>query len=161
MPTKSSLNQKTSDLVGELDYNFSKLGNIAYKFSVDHNFEDLNYNEVSTTLNFGKIDFNIDYLEQRKHIGTEHYVNTGVDLNLNDNNKLSFERKKNFKTESTELYDISYQYQIDCLKAGLVFRREFYQDNDLDEKDTLMFQITFVPFGEIKTPSIIRNSSEE
>ena len=161
MPSKSSLDQKTSDIVGEFDYNFSKLGNIAYKFSLDHNLKDLNYNEISTTLNFGKIDFNIDYLEQRKHIGSEHYVNTGVNLNLNDNNKLSFERKKNFKTDSTELYDISYQYQIDCLKAGLVFRREFYQDSDLDEKDTLMFQITFVPFGEIKTPSIIKNSSDE
>jgi len=160
IPAKSSLNQKTSDVVGEFNYNFSELGNIDYKFSVDHNFQDLNYNEISTTLNFGKIDFNIDYLEQRKHIGSEHYVNTGVGLNLNDNNKLSFERKKNFKTDSTELYDISYQYQIDCLKAGLVFRREFYQDSDVDEKDTLMFQITFVPFGEIKTPSIIKKSEE-
>ena len=94
-------------------------------------------------------------------MGKENYVNAGLSLNLNDNNKLSLETKKNFKTESTEFYDISYQYINDCLEAGLVYRREFYEDSDLEQKDTLMFQITFVPFGEIKTPSIIKNSSEE
>ena len=41
--------------------------------------------------------------------------------------------KKNFKTDSTELYDLSYQYEIDCLSAGLVYRREFYHDSDIEE----------------------------
>ena len=157
IPTKSSLDQKTSDVVGEFNYNFSEIGNIAYKFSVDHNFEDLNYNEVSTSLNFGKVGFNIDYLEERKHVGSEHYIKPGVSLQFNDNNKLSFETKKNFKTDSTELYDISYQYKIDCLTAGLVFRREFYNDSDIEEKDTLMFKITFVPFGGLKSPTFIKD----
>ena len=83
-------------------------------------------------------------------------MGTGVAINFNDHNKLSYSTKKNYKTDSTELYDISYQYQIDCLTAGLVFRREFYKDNDIEEKDTLMFKITFVPFGGAKTPSIIK-----
>ena len=69
---------------------------------------------------------------------------------------MSFETKKNFKTDSTELYDISYQYKIDCLTAGVVFRREFYNDSDLEEKDTLMFKITFVPLGGLKSPSFIK-----
>ena len=158
IPAKSSLDQKSSDLVGEFNYNFSKIGNVAYKFSLDHNFNDVNYNEVSTSLNFGKVDFNIDYLEQRNHIGDEHSIGAGVALNLNDNNRLSYNTKKNYKTDSTELYDISYQYQIDCLTAGLVFRREFYNDatSDVEEKDTLMFKITFVPFGGANSPSLLK-----
>ena len=52
------------------------------------------------------------------------------------------------------LYDLSYQYGIDCLTAGLVYRREFYQDDDdIEPKDTLMFTISFVPFANVKTPS--------
>ena len=73
-------------------------------------------------------------------------------MNFNKHNKLSFETRKNFKTESTELYDINYQYSIDCLTAGLVFRREFYEDSDVEQKDTLMFTITFVPFTGLKAP---------
>jgi len=153
MPSQSSLDQKSSDIVGEINYNFSEIGNIDYKFSIDHNLNDLNYNEVSTSLNFGKIAFNLDYLEEQNHVGDEHYINTGVTLNLNQNNSLSFETRKNFKTESTELYDINYQYSIDCLTAGLVFRREFYEDSDVRAKDSLMFKITFIPFGGVNTPA--------
>ena len=142
-----------SDVVGAINYNFSKIGKIDYKFSIDHNLNELNYNEVSTELNFGKVQFNLDYLEQQNHIGSEHYVSSGVSLDFKDNNKLTFSTKKNFKTESTELYDLSYQYAIDCLTAGLTYRREFYQDaDDLDQKDTLMFTITFVPFSKVNTP---------
>ena len=76
--------------------------------------------------------------------------------NLEQYNQLSFETKKNFKTESTELYNLSYQYINDCLTAGLVYRREFYQDvDDLKPKNSLMFTITFVPFTRINAP--VRN----
>ena len=152
IPSRSSLDQKMSDVVGKINYNFSKIGKIDYKFSVDHNFNDLNYNEISTELNFGIVQFNLDYLEENKHVGTEHYASSGISLNLNDHNKLSFSTKKNFKTDSTELYDLSYQYAIDCLTAGLVYRREFYQDSDLEPNNTLMFTITFVPFATVNTP---------
>ena len=154
LPSKSSLDQKMSDVVGEINYNFDKIGKINYKFSLDHNLNDINYNEISTNLNFGKVEFNLDYLEEQNHIGSEHYASSGVSINFNDQNKLSFSTKKNFKTESTELYDISYQYEIDCLTAGLVYRREFYEDSDLESKNTLMFTITFVPFTGVSTPLI-------
>ena len=94
----------------------------------------------------------MDYLEQQNHIGLEHYVSSGVSLNFDDRNKLSFSTKKNFKTDSTELYNLAYQYEIDCLTAGLSYRREFYQDGDLETKNTLMFTITFVPFTSVSTP---------
>ena len=102
-------------------------------------------------MNFGKVQFNLDYLEQQNHIGLEDYVSPGVSLNFNDRNKLGFSTKKNFKTDSTELYNLNYQYAIDCLTAGLSYRREFYQDDDLEPKNTLMFTITFVPFTSVQT----------
>jgi LPS-assembly protein len=153
LPSKSSLDQKMSDLVGNIDYNFSNIGNIAYKFTLDHNYSDLNYQEISTGLTFGLVDFNLDYLEETNHVGTEHYASSGITLNFNESSKLTLGTKKNFKTDSTELYNINYQYGIDCLKAGLVYRREFYQDSSLDRNDTLMFTITFVPFGKVNSPT--------
>jgi len=153
IPSKSSLDQKMSDIVGKINYNFSKMGNIGYNFSIDNNLNELNYNEVTTELSFGKVQFNLDYLEERKHIGTEHYASSGISLNFNDKNKLSFNTKRNFKTQSTELYNLAYQYEIDCLTAGVVYRREFYQDSELEPNDSLMFRITFVPFGSVQTPA--------
>ena len=155
LPSKSSLDQKMSDVVGNINYNFSDIGNIDYKFSIDHNLKNVNYNEIGTALNFGKVEFNLDYLEKQSHIGEDHYASSGVTLNINDYNKLSFSTKKNFKTESTELYNLSYQYELDCLAAGLVYRREFYRDtDDLEPNDTLMFNISFKPLARINTPKI-------
>jgi LPS-assembly protein len=48
---------------------------------------------------------------------------------------------------------MSYQYAIDCLTAGMVYRREFYQDSEIDPKDTMMFTLTFVPFGTAAIPT--------
>tara|TARA_B100001123_G_scaffold438258_1_gene572762 strand:+ start:2810 stop:5233 length:2424 start_codon:yes stop_codon:yes gene_type:complete len=154
LPAKSSLDQKMSDVVGEIGYNFSEIGKIDYKFALDHNLNDINYNEVSTSLNFGKVAFNLDYLEEQNHVGNEHYANAGISLNFSDNNTLSFETRKNFKRSSSEFYDINYQYNNDCLTAGIVFRREFYEDSDVEPKDSLMFTISFVPFTGFNTPAI-------
>ena len=154
IPSKSSLDQRMSDIVGKINYNFSEIGEIDYKFSVDNNINDINYSEISSILNFGKVQFNLDYLEEQNHIGNEHYVSPGITLNFNDQNKLSLSTKKNFKTDSTEFYDLSYQYEVDCLRAGVVYRREFYQDSDLEPNNTLMFTLTFIPFGNINTPAL-------
>jgi len=34
----------------------------------------------------------------------------------------------------------------------LVYRREFYEDNDIEQKDSLMFKITFIPFTGVRSP---------
>ena len=55
--------------------------------------------------------------------------------------------KRNIITNSSEYYNLSYEYINDCLKAGLVYRREFYDDvDDLEPKNSLMFTISFIPF---------------
>ena len=155
IPSRSSLDQKTSDVVGEINYNFSEIGKIDYKFSLDHSMDDINYNNISTNLDFGKIQFNLDYLEQRNHIGKDHYASSGITLNFDEKSSLGFSTKRNFKTESTELYNLNYQYASDCLTAGILYRREFYDDvDDLKPKNSLMFTITFVPFSSVSSPSL-------
>ena len=42
----------------------------------------------------------------------------------------------------------------DCLRAGLVFRREFYNDSEIEAENSLMFKITLMPFGSINSPKV-------
>ena len=39
------------------------------------------------------------------------------------------------------------------IKAGLVYRREFYNDFELEPENSLMFKITLTPFGSIDSPT--------
>ena len=49
---------------------------------------------------------------------------------------------------------MSYEYFNDCLKAQLLFRREFYTDRDIEPENSLWFNITFVPFDALSGPKI-------
>ena len=51
-----------------------------YNYNLDQNYSDLNYSEIGTTLNFGPVKFNLDYLEEKQHMGSQEYVKT--DLNI-------------------------------------------------------------------------------
>ena len=66
---------------------------------------------------------------------------------------VSLETKRNLITNSSEFYNLSYEYHNDCLRAGLVYRREYYTDSEIEPENSLMFKITLIPFGDITSPS--------
>ena len=93
------------------------------EFSLDHNLNDINYNDLEANLILGNTSFNLGYLEENNHIGTANYIKSGIKVDFNNSGELNFNIKKNLETESTEFYDLTYDYINDCLKAGLLFRR--------------------------------------
>jgi len=121
--------------------------------ALDQNYKDLNYNEVGADLNLNKIKFNFSYLQEREHIGNQEYVKSNIEIPKGDNGIFSFSTKRNLITDSSEYYNLSYEYLNDCLRAGIVYRREFYDDSELESENSLMFKVTFVPFGNINSPS--------
>ena len=153
MPSESSLDEKVSDLVGEANLNFNNKFNLNYNFAVDQNYKELNYNDLGARMNFGALDIDFNYLQEKNHIGNKDYFKTKFAYNNNDNAMLSFETKRNLITNSSEFYNLSYEYINDCLRAGLVYRREFYNDSELEAENSLFFKITLTPFGGIDTPS--------
>jgi LPS-assembly protein len=153
MHSKTSLDEKLSDLVGAVDYELNDNINLKYNFAIDQNYKDLNYNELGTTLKFNKINIDFDYLQEKKHIGDQEYFKTKINLGDNENRLISLETKRNLISNSSEFYDLSYEYINDCLRAGLVYRREFYNDSELEPENSLMFKVTLTPFGNINSPS--------
>ena len=156
IPSKSSLDQKASDLVGEAYLKLSENFNLTNEFSLDHNLNDINYNDLEANLILGNTSFNLNYLEENNHIGSRNYIKSGIKVDFENTGQLNFNIKKNLETDSTEFYDLAYDYVNDCLKAGLLFRREFYSDRDVEASDSLMFRVTLFPFGEAKSPLIDR-----
>ena len=156
IPSSTSLEQHFSDVVGETKYNINNKISLNYNFSIDQGYKEFNYNDVGADITFDKAKFNLNYLQEKNHIGSEEYVQTGVDYRLNNSTELSFNTKRNLLTSSAEFYNLSYNYINDCLKAGLACRREFYTDRDTEPTNTLMFTISLIPFAEINTPGSIR-----
>jgi len=154
IPSSSSLDQRFSDIVGEAKYNINNSLNLNYNFSIDQGYRDLNYNEIGADFSYEKAKFNLSYLEEKNHIGSQEYIQSGVDLKLNSSSELSFNTKRNILTSSAEFYNLSYNYINDCLKAGIAYRREFYSDRDIEPTNSLMFTISIIPFAQINSPSL-------
>ena len=150
IPSSTSLNQKLSDFVGIAKYSPNKKINLNYNFSVDHNYKDINYNDVQANYNLEKVEFNLSYLQEKKHIGAQEFVSSGIDYKINNSGALSFSTKRNLQTSSAEFYKLGYSYTNDCLTAGLAYRREFYTDRDIEPKNSLMFTISIMPFSQNK-----------
>ena len=153
MASKTSLDEKLSDVVGSAKYNISERINLNYNFSIDQNYNQLNYNEIGSEINFDPFQLNFNYLKESEHIGDQEYFQTKLNLGNNEKGIFSFETKRNLVTDSSEFYNLSYEYINDCLRAGLVYRREFYTDSELEPENSLMFKITLTPFGNINSPS--------
>jgi len=156
IPSKTSLDQHFSDFVGEATYNVKEGVKFGYKFNVDQNYQDFNYNEVDADFKYESVKFNVGYLQEKNHVGSTEYIKSGFDFRLNNSTELSFSAKRNLLTSSAEFYNLSYNYINDCLKAGIAYRREFYNDRDVEPVNSLMFTISIVPFAQINSPSFKR-----
>ena len=154
LPLRSSLNQKTTDIVGEGFLKISDNLNLTNEFSVDHNLNDINYNELGANLIMGKANFNLKYLEENNHIGSSNYIKSDLKVELNDSSEMNLDFRRNLETESTEFYSMAYNYFNDCLKAGVIFRRKFYEDRDIEHSDTIMFKISLIPLGDAFGPTL-------
>jgi len=154
MPSSMSLNQRFSDIVGQAKFSINDISDINYKFSLDQGMGEMHYNEVDATLMLNDLEFKIGYLQEKNHIGNDEYVVSSLNYNLNDANKFSISTKRNILNNSTDYYNLAYEYEFDCLKAGIVYRREFYEDNDIEADDTLMFKISLIPFADLITPTL-------
>ena len=65
---------------------------------------------------------------------------------MDENKSLLFRTRKNKKTNLTEYYDLIYQYKIDCLVAGIEYKKNYYNSGGLRPDESIFFSITFMPF---------------
>ena len=86
-------------------------------------------------------------------IGNQEYIKSNIELINGKYGLFSAGTKRNLITNSAEYYNLSYEYINDCLRAGIVYRREFYNDSEIEPENSLMFKVTLTPFGDISSPS--------
>ena len=152
MPSSSSLDKRFSDIIGNLNYTNNKNFTFNYDYSLDQNYKETNLNKIDAVFDNDFIGFNLNYLEEEKINEEKEYVKSTFNIKKGDNGKFSLSSKRNLITSSTEFYNLSYEYINDCLRAGLVYRREFYDDSELEPENTLMFKVTLTPFGQLSSP---------
>ena len=101
----------------------------------------MNYNEIESKYSLGNINFNINYLKEEQISDPKEYIKSSIEIKKGKNGLLSLNNKRNIVTNSSEFYNLSYEYINDCLRAGLVYRREFYNDSELEAENSLLLKL--------------------
>ena len=145
IPNSSTINRKNSNLFGSITNKFSDNINIGYNFSLDNDFNTLEYNDISLGLSNNNIVTTFNFIEANGERGDTNLFNTEIEYNLNEENFLTFKTQRNRKLNLTEFYDLAYQYKNDCLTASIKYKKTYYTSGDLRPKQNLLFTITLFP----------------
>ena len=155
LPTNSYLGQKSSNIVGQSNLKFNKYVDLNYDFMSDNNIGDMNYHKIKSNFRINNFVTSFEFLEENNHIGNESFISNETSYTFDDTKNLLFRTRKNKKTNLTEYYDLIYQYKMDCLTAGLEYRKTYYTDGTLQPKESLFFTVTIMPFeNKIDLPGI-------
>ena len=154
LPINSTLGEEHSNIFGSISFNTNKLVDFDYNFSLDNDLETLNMSQIKSTLSFNNFVTTFDFLEKSNLMSGNSFISNESKLQINKNSSLSFKTRENKEKDITEYYNLIYEYQNDCLIAGLEFKKDFYSDGSLKPDEQLFFSITIMPFGKGTSPNI-------
>tara|TARA_B100000963_G_scaffold360458_1_gene391424 strand:- start:7714 stop:10092 length:2379 start_codon:yes stop_codon:yes gene_type:complete len=153
LPSSSTINNKSSDLIGSLILKPNNNFKIDYDFSIDNDFESTNYNSLKTDISVNKFVTSFEFLQEDDEVGNESYLSNVSSYNFNNNHALKYRTRRNRKTDLTEFYNLIYEYKNDCLKAAIQYNKEYYSDGEIKPNEEIFFSISIVPFTTINSPS--------
>ena len=145
IPTSSSINRTTSNLFGSIENSFSEFLSLNYDFAIDNDFNKFEHNSIEAEFSVNNFVTTFNFLEKAGEIGDVNTLENTTKITIDDNNNLLFKTRRNRKISLTEYYDLVYEYQNDCLTAGVKYRKTYYEDRDLKPKEDLFFTITLFP----------------
>jgi len=154
LPTKSKMQNKSSDVIGNFKFQPNDNFKINYDFSADNSLDTMNYTKVETQLNVNNFLTSFEFLEENNDIGSDSYLLGDVKYKFNGNNSIAYNTRRNRKTNLTEYYNFIYEYKNDCLVAAIEYNKDYYQDRDLQPNEQIFFSLTITPFTSINSPSL-------
>jgi len=154
LPITSKMQNKSSDIVGQIIFTPNNIFNISYNYSADNNLDTMNYNFLETKLEINNFVASFDFLEENNEIGSDSYFSRDIGYKLDQNNMVSFATRRNRKTDLTEYYNLIYQYKNDCLVAAIEYNKNYYEDRDIRPNEEIYFSLTITPFTSINSPNI-------
>ena len=153
LPTSTTINNKSSDIIGSINFKPNNNFNLDYNFSVDNDLTSTNYNFIKADLTINKFVTSFEFLQEDDEIGTENHYSNEMKLILNDSSALKYRTRRNKKTDLTEYYNLIYEYKNDCLTAAIQYNKDYYSDKDLKPNEEIFFSISILPFSSINSPS--------
>ena len=175
MPSSSSLNEKTSDIVGSFDFfldqstftnesnevmknnNIENLFppgfNLNYSFNISNDLNKILKNEATMSYNNERYKITTTYYELHD-IGNAQSIEAKLQKSFKNNLNFLIGGRKNLESRYTESNYIEANYESDCFKIGLNLAKKFYESDDIKKSKNLTLFFTLKPFGQPIAPNL-------
>ena len=148
MPTKSSLQNKTSDVVTKVGYINPGNFNVTLKSTLDNQLNHMYYNDLTLQTFFKTNELNFNFYEKNSHVGNERYAKANLTSYLTNNTSLKVTSDRNLKTDRTNAHKAGIEYENECIRYGFYFQKSYFADKDLTPNTAIFFGVTLLPFGD-------------
>jgi LPS-assembly protein len=142
---QTSLNQKNSNVFGSLDFGLSKAVKLDYKFAIDNDIQEFEYNSFGVNLSLNNFVTTFSFVEDNTSLNNANYFENSSKYTFDQSNSISFKTRRNREISLTEYYDLVYEYNNDCMTAGIKYNKTYYEDGDLKPTENIMFTISLFP----------------
>ena len=143
--SSTSLNRTTSNLFGSIKNKMYEKIHLDYYFAIDNDLSTFESNDINLKFNLNNLITTFNFSESNGEMGNKNSVSNSTLFKLDENNYFTFETRRNRKISLTEYYDFVYEYKIDCLTAGVKYRKTYYSDRDAKPTEDLMLTLTLFP----------------
>ena len=154
LPLSSTMKNKRSDIVGNIEFTPNENFKINYNFSADNDLDTVNYNFVESKFTVNNFVASFEFLEEHKDVGSKSYFQNDLKYKFGQNSSLNYNTRRNRKTDLTEYYNLIYEYKNDCLVAAIEYNKNYYNDRDIKPNEEVFFSITLTPLTSINSPNI-------
>ena len=96
-------------------------------------------------MRFGDFETTLNFIEENGEMGDSSIMENSFVYAIDESNSVKFNTRRNRKLNLTEFYDLVYEYNNDCLVAGIKYKKTYYEDRDLKPSEDLLFTITLFP----------------
>ena len=154
LPKKSRLDQKRSDIFGNLSLNLIDNVDLGYKFSYDNNLKYSNLEAIDLALSNNFFKSNFSYFTEDFEIDNKETFRNNTIFKVNDENNINFNLTRDLQEDYTQNYSLNYEYLTDCISINLGFNKSFYSDGNLEPNQSISLLIKIIPFTEIGVSNI-------
>ncbi len=154
LPLNSTIGNKSSNIFGNLNLKYKNFVDFKSNFSFDEDLRDSNYNYYDLKFNVNNFITEFIYLDNDISISEQGYFDSSIQYNFNKNNSLSYSRRENTKTNLIEYNNIIYEYKLDCLTAGIEYKKKYYDNQDIKPEDEIYFSLSISSFGKFSGPNV-------
>jgi len=149
----SGLEDNLSDIVGRLHVSPNSMLDIYYRTRLDHANLESRRNEVDIAAGVPALQLNTRYAFFDRQVGSEfasrEEISGSLSSQINKNWRSSISATQDLAEDNLRTTGMNLTYENECLLFSTNIKRTFFENNELQPEDSIVFRILFKTLGEV------------